>query len=909
LDGDSNGWFDYSNSDPAIAGSPGTCSYGVLYNGAWEYGRFSVADNARLDLAESLTVAAWVRRDESGSGYILSKGSNYQWLVDSDGKFFWAWQGHYLQSEAGALPSGQWAHVAVTYKSREQHLYLNGELVASDVVEGPLPTNSEPLILGRDSFWNIFGTGTRFDGAVDELHIYSNALPAVAIREIYGLTHPCEASGLAELLISVPATASVCGPIGITIEAYNQEGALLEDYAGTVNLSTSSDHGRWTIGTGSEAGAGSLSPDPDTTDNGSASYQFAAGDNGDVTLAFTNTHADQLTFTATDQETGVTVTSEPVIFAKNALYIENNDTLGDDLIAGRTHQYQVSMLRQEPDGTQCFVAEDYEGTYSLKSWLGRQADDPGGDAPVLASGNGSVLLPDSAPPSGNLDITFDQGLADIFLTPSDVGHYTLNLLDDSSGFVKGIDGTPLPVISTSATGAWTARPFAIALVVPGNPGAQNASGPLFRGAGEPFTLRVGGALYSSADDIDGDGVANAGTNLMDNGFAPSFGQEGESVVLSAQLLAPATGVNPGLDGPVLQASDYVSGVTSASGFRFSEVGVIDIAGVIGDGNYLGAGSAYTARMAGKSGPVGRFVPDHFTVTVDDNGVLDAACGGAGGFTYSGQDSGWAVEPTVVVTPRNLAGTVTQNYLLGNFMRLQPGGISRTWPANDESALLSDETTPYPVAFEYSTGVILPRGDGDPVRYGYAADDVVRYTKSAEAVVAPFAPSLRLEIEDVRDDDGVTALETGTGSVPVALTPAANGDLRYGRRALENVYGPETTDELLMPFYMEYWTGNSFAVNELDNCTDWAADSSIDDAEQYHRLLSRGDTGTFSSGRADPLVLEPSGDAGEERLTWNLPVWQQFDWDGDGMLQSPSAIATFGVYRGNDRIIYWREVSN
>ncbi|WP_334313514.1 DUF6701 domain-containing protein [Psychrosphaera algicola] len=43
------------------------------------------------------------------------------------------------------------------------------------------------------------------------------------------------------------------------------------------------------------------------------------------------------------------------------------------------------------------------------------------------------------------------------------------------------------------------------------------------------------------------------------------------------------------------------------------------------------------------------------------------------------------------------------------------------------------------------------------------------------------------------------------------------------------------------------------------------------------------------------------------LSTDLP-WLQFDWDGDGTLDTsvPTTSVVFGRYRGNDRIIYRRE---
>jgi MSHA biogenesis protein MshQ len=45
--------------------------------------------------------------------------------------------------------------------------------------------------------------------------------------------------------------------------------------------------------------------------------------------------------------------------------------------------------------------------------------------------------------------------------------------------------------------------------------------------------------------------------------------------------------------------------------------------------------------------------------------------------------------------------------------------------------------------------------------------------------------------------------------------------------------------------------------------------------------------------------------------YQVPPWLQYDWNGntdndDAYDQNPTAILTFGLYRGNDRIIYQRE---
>jgi MSHA biogenesis protein MshQ len=56
-----------------------------------------------------------------------------------------------------------------------------------------------------------------------------------------------------------------------------------------------------------------------------------------------------------------------------------------------------------------------------------------------------------------------------------------------------------------------------------------------------------------------------------------------------------------------------------------------------------------------------------------------------------------------------------------------------------------------------------------------------------------------------------------------------------------------------------------------------------------------------------LSLVSKGTTGTDRLIWNVDTWLNYDWNGDGTEEAPGALATFGVYRGHDRVIYWHEV--
>ncbi|WP_372832626.1 DUF6701 domain-containing protein, partial [Pontibacterium sp.] len=47
----------------------------------------------------------------------------------------------------------------------------------------------------------------------------------------------------------------------------------------------------------------------------------------------------------------------------------------------------------------------------------------------------------------------------------------------------------------------------------------------------------------------------------------------------------------------------------------------------------------------------------------------------------------------------------------------------------------------------------------------------------------------------------------------------------------------------------------------------------------------------------------AGNTGAVTITYDVPEWLQFNWGGSN---DPSATATFGRFRGSDRVIYWLE---
>jgi formylglycine-generating enzyme required for sulfatase activity len=156
-----------------------------------------VPDSESIRPQKQITVSAWVNIDNlQPYKRILTKGVNindsygsYQLITGSnlndhfhDEPLFTiqTTNGYRVPNPERGQPVQKWIHVCGTYDGQKTKLFYGGQLVAEVQSSGDLRYDSNPLVIGRDLFWN-----TSFDGKIDEVRIYNRALTAAEVSQLY----------------------------------------------------------------------------------------------------------------------------------------------------------------------------------------------------------------------------------------------------------------------------------------------------------------------------------------------------------------------------------------------------------------------------------------------------------------------------------------------------------------------------------------------------------------------------------------------------------------------------------------------------------------------------------------------------------------------------------------------------
>jgi len=720
------------------------------------------------------------------------------------------------------------------------------------------------------------------DGAFDEIVIFEQALSDVQIKAIYdnqnlgknwdgGQRDDCEQEVI-RFTVEASDVASTCKAHNVTVSAWDANNALISNFSGTIKLATSNNNGSWSIGSSSDA-AGLLTDN--IVDSGAGLYQFVASDGGQVNLQLLNQHADKLSVSVDDQS-GHVVNSGEIAFSDNAFVITNEDDLAgsDHVIAGRDHQYQVELWTKGQGS--CTIATNYNDVnQQLKAWLVRDGDFTNGLAPKITSVSNNDSVPNAQPNSTNITLNFNAGVAQFYLQTSDVGKYALKLLDDSKVFANNVD-------IAGGSNSQVIRPFGLAFSEINqagklNSGGDETTGGSFVAAGQPFSLTLGAYLYDPSEDSDGNGLPDAGVNISDNGLTPAFSAATRVDIAS---FTPSLGVKGVLAGEGVATDAYAGGKVTLSGVSYSEVGSIELSASIS--NYLNSGINLTTN----SESIGRFYPDHFMVSAVSAPVISETCV-SGDFSYMGQDN---LGVSYTLKAMSTTSTVTQNYDNNTLAYTQAAAIN--YHAHNNGA-----TTELNVDNRLAVGAAAQWLAG---QYEIAVNNA-NFSKLA-MVDGPYSKlQLSISVDTAAELDGRDFSAGGSKDIGESL------DMRFGRATLKSAFGPEYGD-LALPVELQSFDGTKFVTNTADNCT---ALTTATLSNPLPVATSVTDVSAILAGVGTVLLSAPNPSGiGETTVELEVAPWLKFDWDGNlaTAQQNPAAVATFGRYRGNDRIIFWQEIN-
>jgi len=510
------------------------------------------------------------------------------------------------------------------------------------------------------------------------------------------------------------------------------------------------------------------------------------------------------------------------------------------------------------------------------------------DGNAIATYAGSV----SSPTPTTLNLTFDnQGKATLKkVTYPDAGQMQLSASHNGSGETAGL------VMTGSDT--FVARPVGLCITPPqGVCAAGDSSCPVFKKAGDTFQVDIKAMAWESAND--GDICAG---NLTTPNFALT------NIALATQLVAPIPGQNAQVGTASYNHSNGM-GINNLNKVSqsVSEVGVFRMTATPPANGYFN----YTIPPA-SSVPVGRFVPWDYSLS---NGFITPACNA---FTYMSQPfaSGF------VLTARNLQKGTTQNYK-GAFAK----GVAEMVAANALDGIARDKRITLSPSLSWASGV-ASINQQSPLGLN------TRFDRAASPE-APFATlSFGIKVDD--KDGGNTLLANPNMNTAVAGTCSGSGcnavllgtqKLLYGR-LLAGTGAGLAAAPLAIPLQLQYYESGDWLLNEEDQCTLLSlAGDGINFINPSHTFDAATKDLNLGANRKIRLGLGSTPPGGisavakdgeilfnfaEPKISVRIPYKVDLSkqpaqplWLSDPVSLQGEAI--FGSSRGNDRIIYRREV--
>jgi|GEM_PF-2950761 len=690
---------------------------------------------------------------------------------------------------------------------------------------------------------------------------------------------------------------------------------------------------------------------------------------GSTTISLSQTTADILTLgiineTIPPANATVCIGGNPnlcdIIFADTGFrFFENieSNPIPTQISAKQSNILKIQSIEKNPDTGACQAV--FIDTTAIE--MAATCVDPtacAGSQVAINTDNISTIDNISPLLYSSVNLNFNDNTvnsAEFIFTYPDAGkiklHARYNIPDEN--------GDPSGNYMFGTSNKFVVRPFGFFIDVVNNLKATTATEAKFIAAGAEFTTIVKAVQWQADNDTD----------LSNNLVTKNFGSEAnaETVEVTPNMVLPnlstfpVSGILGTLSGNIFNTfslgTSIEQGIATNDDMTYSEVGIISLSANLTDNSYLGADD-----VVGNEPYVGRFIPDHFVLEKID-GDLAAYCENpalAGDilFAYSGQMNSVSpstgairykvnLNPSFTITAKSLgsANNTTLNYT-GDFMKLVGSSITRPALSFDyaEDGSLGTKLVLTADLKAVNTSDLVNDEALGVITYTYNEDDNFVYHHELNAEINKFTTDINLPIASVIDPDGVTALDADgdfdndgnlSNALDSVLTLEPVGvEIRFGRAQLENSYGPETSN-LPQPLSVNYFKDGQYIVAENDQCTAYnAAKMSLTNIDLINFSLVPAlpaitpASGQFIDGtppgviRAIELTAPGADNTGQVCVSYDIFPWLQYKWatdpsnlqcpftstDVDGLFNdNPFSMAAFGIFRGNDRIIYQREI--
>ncbi|PTQ02856.1 DUF6701 domain-containing protein [Vibrio sp. ZF 223] len=457
------------------------------------------------------------------------------------------------------------------------------------------------------------------------------------------------------------------------------------------------------------------------------------------------------------------------------------------------------------------------------------------------------------------------------------------------------------------------RPWKFAICTSNNSDGNSSGGSAFAAAGEEFDVFAKPIRFTS------DASQQCNNSLVTQNYLLSSGAVGATHTLDT----------PSNSGAVLGSLEPTSQLTQSSsdivladnGYKFknlkySEAGSFNFE-VAEDSN-----SFYGKILGGLSGSksIGRFYPKFFVQGTPEWIVADQK-----NIAYLSQPYDSTVHQVYpMASGESDTDNALNNYrffssdLQASFGILDDTSIDNDFLLDTDAGSWSTERKHW--LLSDSAAVLERVTDSD----GVSRKDNPFNTSDTNSTVTHFGLTV-----DGADPVSFTDSDPVTDSAVFPVQPPA----RYGRIVLDDIGGNSGTT-LTIPLRAEFWDGSEFIVNEDDDrstfngantCKQviWHSEGAattlallngsgnVDEGEEEVTANQNTPAGTDSPREQVRLWLrmddsEPSKKTGENDISCSGSdqdqPWLRYNWRQLGD-EDPSTVVTFGIYRGNDRVIY------